>query len=316
MRMKKIWRRVFVWVWLLVVMPMLFLQIIETGDAADMGDWDGFAAVEKEPLLLKGESGIYEEPDSGSQIIGQGSTDTLCYALKKADSWWYIESGEVCGFVPDNCLLSGDQVQKRIEELAQAGGQLKINVRLDQINEPVEDRINSDYGIALPLAAAVKGTADTGDSLEEVREALVLWAQESGKKRYEGIEKGKETAASVFIREVYDHFHFTISGDLNGQWKQGIERPVSEVRAGDIIFYQRDGKWIHGAIYIGSDKVVQMFAGQSEAVVTDIKQPAVGSDQILAADLLSEYEEPSAERVELGSNVGRPFGQMKKRSVR
>jgi len=59
-----------------------------------------FATVEKEYALAKVDNMlIYEEKDDTSREVGRMRKNSICYILEKDEDWYYIESGEVRGFV-------------------------------------------------------------------------------------------------------------------------------------------------------------------------------------------------------------------------
>ena len=79
-----------------------------------------FATVEKEYALAKVDNMlIYEEKDDTSREVGRMRKNSICYILEKDEDWYYIESGEVRGFVLKKDLIKGKKAKKYIKKVSE-----------------------------------------------------------------------------------------------------------------------------------------------------------------------------------------------------
>ena len=100
-----------------------------------------FATIEAEKALFSEDVYIYEEMNTNSRVVGRGYRDGFCAVLKKIDNWFYIESGQVRGFVEQK-LLRGEDAIIRVQELSeQEQGRVKIDLNINQENELIPNAL-------------------------------------------------------------------------------------------------------------------------------------------------------------------------------
>ncbi len=80
-----------------------------------------FTKIDKAYLLVKADNtNIYEEMDDTSKTVGTANTGNILYVIKEEDGWYYIESGDVRGFVKKkdarNTTVSKRSVERKKEE--------------------------------------------------------------------------------------------------------------------------------------------------------------------------------------------------------
>ena len=78
-----------------------------------------FTQVEEEPAIVKVREGasVYEEKDSSASETGSLPYYGLCYILEdQEDGWYYVESGNVRGFVQAEAVVTGETA-KRIRKI-------------------------------------------------------------------------------------------------------------------------------------------------------------------------------------------------------
>ncbi len=60
---------------------------------------------------------IREEADDAASIIGRLPSNGVCEVLEQGDVWYHIRSGAVEGYVNGSYLLTGEDVQERVDQV-------------------------------------------------------------------------------------------------------------------------------------------------------------------------------------------------------
>lgn len=101
-----------------------------------------YVTVEKEYALLQTEAAnVYEEMSKDAKVVGTMGKGDLCFLLKEADEWAYIESGSVRGFVEKEQLLIGTEAEKTVKnkELKHQNLSLKLESLQEKLTDTNKD---------------------------------------------------------------------------------------------------------------------------------------------------------------------------------
>ena len=121
-----------------------------------------FTKTDKTYLLVKTDNtNIYEEMDDTSKTVGTANTDNILYVIKQEDGWYYVESGDVRGFVKKrdarNTTVSKRSVERKKEE---SYTYAKASVKLED-NEAAAYEKSTVYNFKKPSDEEIKTYADS-----------------------------------------------------------------------------------------------------------------------------------------------------------
>lgn len=137
-------------------------QVFESATYSTDDVREDFAKIDKTYLLVKTDNtNIYEEMDDTSEKVGTANTDNILYVIKADDNWYYIESGDVRGFVKKrdarNTTVSKRSVERKKEE---SYTYAKALVKLED-NEAAAYEKSTVYNFKKPSDEEIKTYADS-----------------------------------------------------------------------------------------------------------------------------------------------------------
>ena len=78
----------------------------------------------------KGYINIREEQSTDSDVVGKIRKDAICEVVSIEDEWCEIESGEIKGYISSEYLLTGEEANKKAEELMTEGVELETAITM------------------------------------------------------------------------------------------------------------------------------------------------------------------------------------------
>lgn len=231
-------------------------------------------------------------PSTDGKLVGKLPKDAACEILDSADGWAHITSGEVEGYVSMDYLLTGPEAKLRAAELVRTvaiSNTDNLNIRMEpntnsgvvtQIpkggeleyvnteNGWVEVTIDSDTAYVSAEYVDIVSKLDTaitmsellyGEGVSDIRVDIVEYAKQFVGNPYVwgGTSLTKGADCSGFVQSVFKKYGVTLPRTSREQAKVGTKISVSELKAGDLIFYTNGSGTInHVAIYIGGGQVV------------------------------------------------------------
>lgn len=235
---------------------------------------------------------IYENMDALSKQVGQLPVGAGCEIVEVADGWYYIESGNVQGFVQADKILTGEDAHNKAKEFelltatvtadnlkvrTQKNTQCKTRgmIKKDTVWEVVEDfgdwvqiRYDGDKeSYVFKEYVTVSYTLDTaltmlevkyGKGVTDVGVAIAEYAVQFVGNPYVwgGTSLTKGADCSGFTLTIFKKYGVTLTHSARAQAKKGVDVPISELRPGDLVFYSDNTGINHVTIYIGDGKVV------------------------------------------------------------
>ena len=237
---------------------------------------------------------VRQEPNESGKLVGKMSNNTACEIIRIMPDgrWAQIVSGEVEGYVCLDYLLTGEDAFCRAKSIVSPMAVSNTN-GLNVRQEPnVESEIITQVaqGEALEVSQVLNdgwvevylddeavyvsaeyveieeslGTAITmtellyGEGVSDVRVELCQYAQQFIGNPYVwgGTSLTKGADCSGFVLSVYKKYGITLPHHSVAQAKCGTEVSMSEIKAGDLVFYGKGKTINHVAIYIGNGQVV------------------------------------------------------------
>ena len=217
--------------------------------------------VEKVYLIANSEVDITEYRDDKTRVLGILPEGGLAFLLKEEDGWFYVESGNVRGFVkPEKFQGSEESLEGNRAEEDYALAYQKI--------EPKENQ---------SLYHTITSTRE-GDPIRAIRESMVTYVQKFAESGTIESENGYEFMQSIYAK--YDH---SIPLTREEQSNVGKVIPIEQVRPGDLVFWTYNGTLSEPAMYLGSEKILVFLHAEKEIAIRDMKT----SGSIWAIDFLS-----------------------------
>ena len=204
--------------------------------------------IDKQAALAKTEAGIMEEPDAEAREAGKLREGDLAYVIANAgDSWFYVESGDVRGFVKKAALDRSASAQARISE----AGEEAFSAALEEIAP--DDNRATYYSLT---------SIKEGTKYNEVREKILELALSCVGNPYVwgGTSLTNGADCSGFVQTLYSRFGYRLPRVAAAQSGYGTQIPVRDAAPGDLIFFARNGYVYHVAMYAGDGKTVEAYS--------------------------------------------------------
>lgn len=193
----------------------------------------------------KGYINIREEQSTDSDVVGKIRKDAICEVVSIEDEWCEIESGEIKGYISSEYLLTGEEANKKAEELMTEGVELETAITMMEYR----------YG---------KGVTDIQMEICEYARQFV-----GNPYRWGGTSLTNGADCSGFTLSVYANYGVSLPHSSKAQANCGTRIDLSELQPGDLVFY--GGKNIHHvAMYIGNGQVVHAQSENTGIVVSNM----------------------------------------------
>ena len=234
---------------------------------------------------------VREEPSEDGKLVGKMSKNSGCEVYEIKDGWAHIKSGKVTGYVKAEFLLTGKEARDRADEVAtdmavcNSGGlrvreeastespvitlvaegeELEVVEQLDGwvkiMLDDEEAYVSADYvDIAKKLDRAVTQTELIyGKGVSDVRVDLVNFAKQFLGNPYVwgGTSLTNGADCSGFVQSVFKNYGVSLPRTSSAQSTTGTKISLSEAQPGDLVFYAKNGRVNHVAIYIGNGQVI------------------------------------------------------------
>ena len=191
----------------------------------------------------KGYINIREEQSTDSDVVGKIRKDAICEVVSIEDEWCEIESGEIKGYISSEYLLTGEEANKKAEELMTEGVELETAITMMEYR----------YG---------KGVTDIQMEICEYARQFV-----GNPYRWGGTSLTNGADCSGFTLSVYANYGVSLPHSSKAQANCGTRIDLSELQPGDLVFY--GGSNIHHvAMYIGNGQVVHAQSTNTGIVVS------------------------------------------------
>lgn len=225
---------------------------------------------DKDSALVLTEGSILEYPKDNSRAVGEVKSGSLVYVLAKAQNeagWYYVESGDVRGFMKASDLFygfgssvsdilfdmgEGDSSGSAVSGSDSSDSETDISGLLaEQLIDPKDNR---------SLYYSLKSTKMAADEVgEEIAEYAASFA---GKIPYiwGGTSLSYGADCSGFVQSVFASFGISVPRTAQEQGVSGeVVSSVDDAQPGDVVYW---GSGPHVGIYLGNGKVVEC-AGHS-----------------------------------------------------
>lgn len=236
---------------------------------------------------------VREKPSLDGRIIGKMLNYSACNILETLNGWYYIESGEVTGYISAEYVVTGDEAVK----LAMEDAKLRAAVNTEALNvrkgPSVESEIltqittNERYEVLEVLDGWVKISlssyevayvaaeyVEVGYSLVEAikfepvseatlfRQNVVNYALQFLGNPYVwgGTSLTRGADCSGFVQSVLANYGIWVPRVSRQQAGAGVAVNSQTLKPGDLVFYGTGGVVNHVAMYIGNGQIVHAIS--------------------------------------------------------
>ena len=211
-----------------------------------------FWTVAKDYAFATKDINILEEMNGSARAVGTLAEDALCYVLKSEDGWYYVESGDVRGFVQADEILTGEaaEVMKAV------------------------------YNSQAELATQINGTEESIDTVAPLAEALVPAEENAAFDYYR---------ATVYQTVVEKDYALPAAAMVNIRESASDEGRIVGVLGANGICYviaDRDSDWVYvesGDVrgFVKSDQLVMADTVGDDSILTKAEEDyATASESI------------------------------------
>lgn len=223
---------------------------------------------EKKAVISVSEVNVFEKKDKDAKVVGTSGKDTMFYVLCDEGDWYFVESGDVRGFIEKASVKAADEKDGR-------------------------------FGTAVPRVSPAENKAlyhttrsvKYGDPESELRYKMLQTAVKCLGHPYVwgGTDPaGSGADCSGFVQWVYRQYGYNLPRVAQDQayYSGGIKIPVSDAAPGDLIFFSRNGYIYHVAMCLsnnGGDVDTIEAYGRNYGIITS---SVGGRDAIWAVRVL------------------------------
>ena len=254
---------------------------------------------------------LRESPDTSAKVLDQLEKGTKVSVVKLSDNWYKITEKGITGWISADYLsiqesslgtgyvttetlnvrvkpdISSDLVTKvkaneKVTLLDKSDNWYKIKtsdgdigwVSADYITtrKPSTSRGDSPLNVD-------EGNFPSGDdsSASDAAKNLIAYAKKfvGGDYVYGGDSPKEGFDCSGFTSYVFGHFSIDLDRTASGQAGQGVKVKKSELKAGDLVFFDTNGGHNginHVGIYIGNGKFVHASSPRYGIMITDLSE--------------------------------------------
>ncbi len=204
---------------------------------------------------------VREEARPDAAIVGRMGNGALAYIIDDTEGdWYFIESGDVRGFVLKTDLASGEEVDRQVQETEEK------NFQTATIAKDISK--NKAYRYVLKTA---RDEADF-TKVSAKRQAMIEYSRQFLGKPYVWGGEDPNTGAdcSGFVGYVYRNFGISLPRCSYEQAETGVRIDAKDAVPGDLIFYARNGVVYHVLMYIGDGKAINAQSTATGIVISNV----------------------------------------------
>ncbi|MBQ3393470.1 MAG: C40 family peptidase [Lachnospiraceae bacterium] len=224
--------------------------------------------IDKVPVLAKEGVSILEEPDTDAGEVGTLEEGGLAFVIEDAGAWYYIESGDVRGFVQKALLETG-------------GAQAAVDERGEENLATADKTVDTIDKKALYYSLH---SVKEGTPYNEIREKIVEKAATYIGNPYVwgGTSLTNGADCSGFVQSLFKLFGYSLPRVAAAQSQVGTQIPVSDAAPGDLIFFAKNGYVYHVALYAGDGKTIEAYSTGVGIIMKEISdRSAVWATRII-----------------------------------
>ena len=221
-----------------------------------------------------GSSWVYEYPNKSSRFIGDVASGNLMYVLRDCgNGWYFIESGDVRGFIPSAGLLLGNGADGIVEDLGEENAPLA-----EQLVDPEENR-----SVYYTLLSVQEPGNAVGTAICETAKSLIGHLPYV----YGGTSLSAGADCSGFVQSIFAGYGISLPRTAQEQGANGqAVLSLEEAQPGDIVYYASGP---HVGIYVGNGFVVQCSGNEGNTPSNPGKGPTLSRADYMPVTTIRRY---------------------------
>lgn len=219
--------------------------------------------------IAKSDISVYDnESVTEANPVGIFSKGGLAYILKDCGDVYFIESGNVRGFVSKENVITGDYANVKVSQKSES------SFTVAKENVPVADNPACYYTLL---------SVQEADDNSALRTSIVNFALQFVGNPYVwgGTSLTNGADCSGFVQSIYANYGYSIPRVACDQAEYGTQIRIDDAEPGDLIFYAKDGYVYHVSMYIGNGQVVQAYSSEAGIITSDIGGNAVWATKVI-----------------------------------
>lgn len=240
--------------------------------------------IPKDYLIANTDASIYEKQDAKSEEAGKIAKGGLAFLIQECGDWYYIESGDVRGFIPKSAVddvesITGDETSYQTATKSE---------------EPKDNA-----ALYFSMQSIKSGKTKGEDIVQYARQFVgnpYVWG---------GTDPVNGADCSGFVQTIYRQFGISLPRTADEQARVGTRIPVSSAQPGDLIFYGTEDHIYHVAIAAGNGETVEALGSKFGIVNYHVRSSAAWAVHLSALD---DADNSSTETAWSGSVLNRTAG--------
>ncbi len=216
---------------------------------------------------------IKEYPTDNSRAIGEAHSGNLVFILEIDESGWYfVESGNVRGFIDPSLVMSGNVASDFLDKAVQG------EALVDELVKPSENESLYYTLKSVKVAGSGVGNDIAETALGFVGKLGYVWGGTS-------LLSGAD--CSGFVQSVFGNYGITLPRLAEDQGVNGIEiESLDAAKPGDVIYWACGP---HVGIYVGNGLVVQCSGDSYNSALNPGKGPTLSFANYMPITSIRRY---------------------------
>ena len=214
---------------------------------------------------------VRSEPTRESEWVGKLYPGSASEIIGPVGEWTKVRSGSVTGYVFTEYIITGNEAEAKAKEYAQGADAEDVReiVEHAESREEEEARLAEEARIAAEEAARI--AEEQAANTATLGQAIVDYACQFIGNPYVwgGTSLTNGADCSGFTQSVMANFGISIPRVAADQAYSGTPVSLSEIQAGDLLFYEGGGGIGHVTIYMGNGQVVHASTSDTGIIISD-----------------------------------------------
>ena len=229
---------------------------------------------DKDSALVVADSDVLEYPKDNARAVGKAASGSVVYILAEPqheNGWYFVESGDVRGFIRSGSLFCGDLVGSILQDKGDESF-------AKELIDPEDNR-----SLYFSLKSVKPAASSMGEEIAQYATTFV------GKIPYVwgGTSLSYGADCSGFVQSIYKSFGINLPRIAQDQGANGEVVPeVADAQPGDVVYW---GSGPHVGIYLGDGKVVHCSGHSYNTVENPGRGPMISNVDFMPITSIRRY---------------------------
>ena len=229
---------------------------------------------DKDSALVVADSDVLEYPKDNARAVGKAASGSVVYILAEPqheNGWYFVESGDVRGFIRSGDLFCGDLVGSILQDKGDESF-------AKELVDPEDNR-----SLYFSLKSVKPAASSMGEEIAQYATSFIgkipyIWG---------GTSLSYGADCSGFVQSIYRSFGINLPRIAQDQGANGEVVPdVSDAQPGDVVYW---GSNPHVGIYLGDGKVVHCSGHSYNTVENPGTGPMISNVDFMPITSIRRY---------------------------